>query len=328
MNAMRMGSYKDLRATVLENEVLAATVLPDFGSKLASLVYKPLGRELLWQNPGPIYRRTSYGADYAEGELSGFDEMFPTISRCFYERAPWSGVELPDHGEVWSIPWSLTVEPEELRLEVHGVRLPYRLGKRLRLDGGCLRIAYRAENLAPVEMDFLWAAHPLFNASPGMELIVPQGMNRIVNSVPGRRLGSYGAMFDFPLARLPDGPFALDRVPPRNADGYQKYYFCGRVPEGWCLLYDPEPRLNVGLSYPRETVPYLGLWLNEGGFAGQYNIAPEPATAAMDRIDLARMWGTGSMLQARQALEWHLNITVASGYKAAGLREDGGLLRA
>jgi hypothetical protein len=160
-----------------------------------------------------------------------------------------------------------------------------------------------------------------------MELIVPEGMNRIVNTIAGRRLGPYGAVYDFPVARLPEGQFALNRVPPRNADGYQKYYFCGRVPEGWCLLYDPQRRLNIGLAYPRETVPYLGLWLNEGGFAGQYNIAPEPATAAMDRIDLARMWGTCSVLEAGKALEWHLNITVESGEKAAGLTEDGVLLR-
>jgi galactose mutarotase-like enzyme len=322
-----MERYKDVEAAVLENEVLRAAVLPAFGSKLASLVYKPLDCELLWQNPGPLYRRTTYAAAYTEGEFSGFDEMFPTISRCFYERDPWSGVELPDHGEVWTIPWSHSIQSDELRLQVHGVRLPYRLEKRVRLEGGCLRLAYRVQNLAPVDMDFLWAAHPLFNACPGMELVVPEGMNRIVNSVAGRRLGPYGAQYDFPMARLPEGPFALDRVPPKNADGYQKYYFCGRVPAGWCLLYDPEHRLNIGFSYPARAVPYLGIWLNEGGLAGQYNIAPEPATAAMDRPDLARMWGTSSVLETHGTLEWHLNITVEAGGKAAGVTEDGRLLR-
>ena len=38
------------------------------------------------------------------------------------------------------------------------------------------------------------------------------------------------------------------------------------------------------------------MWLNEGGYAGQYNIAPEPATAAMDRIDASKLWGMGSTL--------------------------------
>jgi len=42
---------RDLPAVVLENEFLRATFLPDSGGKLASLIYKPLGRELLHRNP-------------------------------------------------------------------------------------------------------------------------------------------------------------------------------------------------------------------------------------------------------------------------------------
>ncbi|MBM3496554.1 MAG: DUF5107 domain-containing protein, partial [Armatimonadetes bacterium] len=41
----------DIGSLVLENEVLRAAVLPGFGGKLASLVHKPTGRELLHRNP-------------------------------------------------------------------------------------------------------------------------------------------------------------------------------------------------------------------------------------------------------------------------------------
>ena len=50
--------------------------------------------------------------------------------------------------------------------------------------------------------------------------------------------------------------------------------------------------------------------VNEGGWAGQYNIAPEPATAAMDRIDFEKMWGKNSTLEANQTRQWHLDITI------------------
>src|SRR3990172_4906176 len=102
MAKVSMGSYKDVRAVVLEDEALKAVLLPDFGSKIASIIHQPDGCELLWQNPDPAYKKTSYGAFYADGEFSGFDEMFPTISRCFYESPPWSGSEVPDHGELWT----------------------------------------------------------------------------------------------------------------------------------------------------------------------------------------------------------------------------------
>jgi galactose mutarotase-like enzyme len=321
------GRYKDVAAVVLENEVLRVAVIPGQGAKTASLVYKPRGRELLWQNPGKSFRRTGYGASYLDGEFSGFDEMFPTISECSYESPPWKGTAVPDHGEVWSLPWELETRGEEATLTVHGVLFPYRLSKTLRLEGACLQARYQVENLAPLPLEFIWAAHPLFSASEGMEFVVPPGMDAIVNSVPGPSLGRYGERLGFPTARLADGgSFDLSRVPARNDRGYQKYFFAGPVTAGWCLLYDPQSRIAIGLSYPREKVPYLGMWLNEGGFAGQYNIAPEPATAAMDRIDFSKMWGWGSTLGPRELRSWYLNIAVREGERPSGLGEDGSFL--
>ena len=50
------------------------------------------------------------------------------------------------------------------------------------------------------------------------------------------------------------------------------------------------------------------MWLNEGGWDGQYNIAPEPATAAMDSITASKLWQTGkrpeSRTKPRLALEY------------------------
>jgi len=307
---VQAGTYKDAPAVVLESETVRAVLLPQFGSKLASLVWKPQGRELLWQNPSPAFRRSAYGEPFTEGEFAGFDEMFPTISRCFYERPPWQGIELPDHGEVWALPWDCELGPAEVRLSVRGVRLPYLLEKRVSLQGSRLELRYRAKNPAPAPMDFIWAAHPLFNASEGTQFVVPAGMGRIINSVPGRRLGAYGAMHDFPLADLSGGRFDLGTVPARNPEGYQKYFFCGPVTEGWCELREPSGGLRIRLSFPPPDVPYLGMWLNEGGYAGQYNIAPEPCTGAMDRPDFARMWGMASELEGGGSREWYLAIEV------------------
>jgi hypothetical protein len=299
-------------------------LLPDWGSKIVSIWYKNIDHELLWQNPGKEYIKTGYGEPFEKGEFSGFDEMFPTISRCSYELGPWKGIELPDHGEVWSIPWEYGLGGDLVRLWVHGIRFPYRLEKRVYLEENRIFMKYRAQNLSPFDLDFIWAAHPLFNATEGMEFIVPAGMNRIVNSVSGPRLGSYGSVYDFPSANLDDGKeFNLSIVPKKNSWGYQKYFFHGKVSGGWCVLFDPRRKLNIGMVFPIEQVPYLGMWLNEGGYMGQYNIAPEPATAGMDRIDCAKLWGMNSVLGARKTLEWHLIISVGEGDKARGVQENG-----
>ena len=306
--------YKDEEAIVLQNDALKVVVLPRWGAKLASIFYKPLGLELLWQNPGKQYRKTVYGDPYEAGEASGFDEMFPTITRCFYEGEPWQGTEMPDHGEVWSIPWEYEITEKQLLLSVKGVHFPYTLQKSVYLDEAAVHQQYRVANQSVSDFDYIWAAHPLFNTTEGMKLIVPQGMHSIINAVPSKRLGPYGRTYDFPTAKLEDGRiFELSSVPKKNSADYQKYWFLGKVKEGWCSLHNPHKRLNIDMGWPREELPYLGVWVNEGGWEGQYNIAPEPATGAMDRVDLSKMWGMGSLLRSGEVKQWRLSISVREG---------------
>jgi galactose mutarotase-like enzyme len=324
MRRVSRGSYKDQEAVILESAEARAVVLPQWGAKLASLVHAGMGIETLWQTEGGAYRRTQYADNYGKGEISGFDEMFPTISRCLYEQPPLSGTEAPDHGEVWTLPWEHSLSADSVRLWVHGVRFPYRLEKEMSLDGARLVSRYRASNLSRFPLDFIWAAHPLFNVSEGMEFIVPRGMDKVLNAVPGSVLADYGEELSFPLARPRRGrELRLDRVPKKNPTGWQKYWFRDRVPEGWCMMHDPRTTLTVGMAWPKERVPYLGMWLNEGGWENQYNIAPEPATAAMDRIDLSKLWGMGSTLAAGETREWHLVVSLATGKRPAGMKPDG-----
>jgi hypothetical protein len=324
VSCISQGFFKDQKAIILENETIRAALLPAWGAKTVSLVHKGLGFETLWQNPSPLFRQTAYGQSYGDGEFAGFDEMFPTVSGCRYETEPWAGVEAPDHGEVWTIPWETRIEGDSASFSVSGTRFPYTLEKKVSLDGGRLVARYRAANLSAFPLDYIWAAHPLFNASAGMRFIVPRGMARAINAVPGPTLGGYGRELDFPLARDAHGDeIRLDRMPPRNGEGYQKYWFADKVTEGWCMLRDDERELTIGLAFPRETVPYLGMWLNEGGYADQYNIAPEPATAAMDRIDFSRMWGRGSTLPPKSSVEWRLVIALETGSEPRGMNEAG-----
>ncbi len=324
MNTIKIGTYKDVKTIVLENDVITIEILPEWGSKIVSFFYKPLKYELLWQNPGKNYTKTKYGDPYESGEVSGLDEMFPTISPCHCENFPWVGTEMPDHGELWSIPWDYETGDDYVRLWVHGVRFPYKLEKRVYLKDSSIHIEYNAVNLSDFEFDFIWAAHPLFCASEGMEIILPPSMNKIINSVPGPRLKDYGKVYSFPVAQFQDGSeLNLGNIPEKNDFGYQKYYFLGKTDEGWCILYDGKKRINIGMSYPVEKVPYLGMWVNEGGWEGQYNIAPEPATGGMDRVDAAKIWGMNSVLKGNEYYEWYLNISVSEGEKACKIKENG-----
>ena len=173
------------------SENLRAVVLPALGSRMVSLVHVPSGRE--WLEPGHGPADPGYGAPFPEGGLCGWDEMFPSIDPCRYPEDPWRGAEIPDHGEVWSIPWQAELRDGALHLRTHGVRFPYRLEKRLSFDGdGALLIHYRAENLSPFPFRFAWTAHPLFRVNPGtrIELPLPEGARYVITAAgPDRPAG-------------------------------------------------------------------------------------------------------------------------------------------
>jgi hypothetical protein len=76
--------------------------------------------------------------------------------------------------------------------------------------------------------------------------------------------------------------------------------------------------LSIGLVWPASQVPYLGVWVNEGGWSDQYNVAPEPATAAMDRVDFSKALGMNSVLGSGETRQWWLTISVRQGGEPEG----------
>ena len=307
--------YKDQPAITIESEQVRAQFLPGVGAKVASLVYKPAATELLVQRPNENYLLAPYDGDYvAQGECSGFDEMFPSIDRCFYEGYPWRGTPIPDHGEVWSIPWACAEADGKLHFATHGVRFPYRLEKWVSFsDDATVHTDYRLTNLSGFDFDFMWASHMMLNLEEGAELALPDGVRKIVTALSfDDSLGRYGDEFDWPVANLPDGRRRdLRRMQPKTARDIVKYFVKGRMPEGWCALTYPASRFTLRLDWPVERIPYLAVLPNEGGWQDLYTIFLEPATASFDRLDVARVRSECSTVKAAATYEWHLDVHLA-----------------
>jgi hypothetical protein len=86
---------KIFTGVVLENEYLKITLVPEFGGRIISMIYKPTGHEELYQNPA--------GAPYGVGQdwfyykwLMVYGGVFPTLPE-------------PEHGKAWLLPWKYTV---------------------------------------------------------------------------------------------------------------------------------------------------------------------------------------------------------------------------
>ena len=251
--------YKDQPAITLESDQVTAQFLPGIGAKLCSLVYRAAGRELLVQRPNPAYLLAPYDGDYvAQGECSGLDDMFPSIDRCFYEGYPWRGTPIPDHGEVWSLPWEHRVEPDgSLYFGVNGVRFPYRLEKWVSLQR-----ARHPDGPLPADQSFV--ASTLISCGPrtrcsiwrkGPSWCCRRGSSRwSPPSASSGDLGRYGDEWPWPCFSGPDGRGARPAPPaPQDVGAASKYFVKGRMPEGWCALTYPAERLHPGPGVSRGT---------------------------------------------------------------------------
>jgi hypothetical protein len=310
---IRATTYKDQAALTLESEALAVQFLPAIGAKMSSLFVKSRGFELLVQRPGETYLTQPYDGDYVAGECSGFDEMFPTIDACHYPAHPWKGTPIPDHGEVWSLPWHADAQDGRLHFAVHGVRFPYRLEKWASFaDASTLRLEYRLTNLSPFDFDFMWAAHAMFNLEEDVELVLPPGARQVVSRLSySGELGRYGDIFDWPCFTSPSGAARdLRRIRPAAAGDAEKYFVKGGLTDGWCALRYHRSDFVLTLTFPADRVPHLGILPNEGGWQGLYNIFLEPCTASFDDLNVARLRGECSTVKARATCEWWLDIRI------------------
>lgn len=310
-----LSTYKNRKAVTLESEVLKVQFLPELGGKMASLVCKKNSMEFLAQAENTEYKVLKYDGSYVDSECSGFDDMFPTIDTCYYDGYPWTGVKVPDHGEVCGLPWSYSIEGDSLYMSVYGVRFPYKFEKWAGFGSdNVLNIKYKVTNLSNFDMDFIWAAHPMVNIEEGGEILLPYGDNSGLTCVFSwdEGFGKYGDTGKWPELKRRDGSLQkLNISSPRNQKGNNyKYYFNDKIPEGWCAYRYKSSDTVLTFSFPPDRVPYLSIWVNEGSFHGFHNIAMEPCTGAYDRIDLAKIHKQNSVLKAKSEYSWFFNFHI------------------
>ncbi len=92
---------------VLENEFVRLVILPDYGARILSFVYKPTGHEQFYINPvGVPYG--IYAGNFYYDWLMVFGGVFPTFPE-------------PEHGKTWFLPWTwefIELGPERISMKM------------------------------------------------------------------------------------------------------------------------------------------------------------------------------------------------------------------
>jgi len=302
-------TWHNFPALALENEDMRIVIVPNLGAKIVSLFDKQNQREWLVPPIRPV-QQTVYAADFVSQDMSGWDEMLPTIVAC-----DWNGVHLPDHGEVWSIPWRVDEERESLSLSVDGVALPYHLTRSAVLTApATLRLRYSLTNTGPMAFPYLWAAHPQFAVNENTRIVLPPDITHLVNVIDkDPRWGQAGENCEWPLTVDSSGQtWRLDRVGPAKNHTCRKFYLPPEKTAAWAALIDEKLSCQMRLDWSPDETPYLGLWVDEGAYNTAPVVALEPSSSYYDSLELALLNRRTVWLKVGETARWELRVSLRS----------------
>lgn len=286
---------------IMENQQLRAEILPKRGGKIASLRFK--GSEMLFQ-PKDIYCGIpSAGAPFADYEAAGFDDAFPNIDP---ETIDFNGkkIQYNDHGDIWTSEFESDIKDNRLILGMGNNR--YTFGKSIELADNSISLLYSVKNVSDELFPCFYTMHCLFRYEDGMRIIFPEEVAMVENAIDCKELGKKGILYHYPAA-LED----IDLSYVGKSSGVcRKFYASDAVTEGRCALDYTKTGFNVMLEWDAERLPYLGFWITEGGFRGDYNCAPEPSSGYYDSISKAidnrKLW----MLEPGEEKKFKIRITI------------------
>ena len=266
----------------LENDALRVDVWPQFGGKVSSVVDKADGCELLFNYPAELPSGPQYDIPYGKSWYAGWDECFPAVGPGVYDRHPYNGIAVPDHGELWGLPTTSVPARGGITTVWHGLRFGYRLTRRLSLDENApaLSAEYSLLNLAPFEFHFVWGMHALMAMNGPVEVACDARGFRLSHDAEGTDIQT---AFDWPVAA---GGLDLSRpndLPPRKG---WKVFSTARIAGPATVRYPSRGRsLRISYASSDELPAYWGVWINTGGWAGHRHFAVEPTTGRYDQLD-------------------------------------------
>lgn len=311
---MQETSYKGLRALRLENEKLALTFLPDYACKMASLVKKDTKREFLFQSSLTTLTPPPYAAAFSDYDSSGFDEVLPSIDACPYPYGVYKDTPVPDHGEVWALPWQHQVHADGngLTAWVKSPRLPYIFTRELILSGMEIRMHYMLENLANEPFAFIWTPHCLLNCSVHTVLVIPENLTEVMSVEHSTKtLGTWGTRHTYPQTTDQNGrPINLATTQPPESRSCEKFYFTQKNTQGWCAIKHTDNADSLTYRYDADKVPYLGVWKTQGGYRGDYNLALEPCTGEWDDLYVAHKIRRAAVCAPQGKYEWNFTMII------------------
>ncbi|KAF2956695.1 DUF5107 domain-containing protein [Marinitoga sp. 38H-ov] len=293
--------YYNMESIILENNNIKLVVIPQIGAKVASIIYKPQNFEVLFQPTLKKYRLPKYGDSFEKYDTSGIDEMFPNIDECIYPFEEYYGEKLPDHGELWSIPWLCKkINDTSIYCEVKSPKFNYIFKRTINLKNNTIVFNYSVKNLNKTEFRGFWAFHGLIAIDNNSEIIL-ENIDKVLNVKKNSKfLGNFENICDYPIYNN----YNLNKFLPIESKNTEKFYLLDKINSAGITLNNNKLLYNIEFK----DLPYAGIWKNEGGFKGEYNCAIEPCNGFYDSLEIAKKYNKYLIFEPGEEKSWKISI--------------------
>ncbi|MCY7411652.1 MAG: hypothetical protein LH471_01210 [Salinibacterium sp.] len=267
----------------IDGPALSAVVAPERGGKIISIL-DARGVEWMATPDREVGIAARSGDDFLSAEMAGWDECAPTIVACTVDQ-----VDLADHGELWTKPFTI----DRASVWVDDETLGYRFTRTIESTVEGLVLDYSVTAGAH-DVPFLWAGHPQFRAPEGTRILLPTSVKTVVDVI------------DPELPELSWSAY-LGSIDTIETDGYRKVYVHPDETVSSAVLLHPDGAA-LQLSWSSEC-RYLGLWYDKFAFRAEPIIAIEPSTAYFDSLATAIENGRVAIIAAGTTLQWSVTVT-------------------
>ena len=304
------GRVAGFDTVTLENRFLRAVVVPALGGRVWELEDRVRGRQWIWHRDDVSLKASHVGEAYDDVWAGGWEELFPNDAPGEFE-----GRTLPDHGEWWARSWSVDDVSSEsgarLTLSTACSTIRASCGKELVLSDNSpsLTVHYRIRSEEPAAFHFLFKQHLPILLSGDCRLLLPGGRMQAVDLSFGTMLPDAGP-FEWPFAA--DGPgrrVDMRAVPPPSSAA-REFLYVNDLPDAWCGVADLERKASLRLSFDRQLLPFVWLFLSYGGWRRTYTAVLEPCSNMPKDLAEAVRLGQSARLLPGEEFQTTVSVTV------------------
>jgi hypothetical protein len=303
-------SVGGMKGLVLENEKLRIVLMPEFGARILSIIYKPTETEFVWHNPRVPVMKPTYKPEFED--MSGLFDCVPTCEACTFKT--W---KLPVYGEVASEPWRLLGNEKKaqsitVRLQRKCAVYPLLVHKSVTITKNepTIELNYRLVNLSNENLEYHYSGHNTLLINPSYRIVLPPEVTTLKRGMAVTdRLGNAGDQIPWPITNDRDGKKVNLSIVGQPNEGTGENLYSDALQESWCAALNESRREVIGFSFDAKILPYLLIWINWGGYLGHYHMALEPSTGRPDNLDVAvNQWKNYATLEARSDVSWTTKI--------------------